>query len=159
MPWLGAFAGMVVLAFLPTIAASRVVVHDAASLESDKRIQQVAREYRAVASANIVFEKCAAEYPTIAEDAAFLGTYWQAVSDRYANAYQAAYLERVGYPPDAPLVNEYVARIRALQQNAVNKTAATIQNNGCRDFSIRPIVTYIHDKHRAAMATHEGSQP
>lgn len=131
-----------ILCLLGTAHAA-VMVRKVSELDDDEKVQMAAKRYRVFASAYVIYEQCGNEYPVVATDRDYVKEQFAAAELAYREAYHNAYVKRVGFPPDVPTEQDYVARIRRTQQLAVNNTAATIQQQGCRQYLIKNMVDFV----------------
>ncbi len=149
---------------MPFVAQARVVVRTAKELETGRTYEDAMQEYQLLSSANVIFDRCSAEqYPSIATDKAYLAERFPLAEKNLVQAYHDNYVKLVGYPPLQNMVDESVARIRALQQSTVNDTALMIQDHGCGYPQIELAVRGVFKAHATAEAIKnrppEGSTP
>lgn len=130
--------------FLFVVSAhAAVMVRQASELDTDERVMGASKRYRVFSSAVVIYDQCAKDFPAIAEDAPYVKAQLAIAEEKYRQAYHDAYVARVGYPPDTPMIQQYVARIRATQQSVINNATGAIQKEGCRRPAIKNIVDFI----------------
>lgn len=136
-------------------AHAAVMVRKASDLDSDDRVQWAASRYRVMSSAYVIYDQCSKNLPALAADAPYVKDQLGDAEEKFRDAYHDAYVKRVGYAPDLPMVQDYIARIRKAQQVAVNNTALTIRDQGCYAPPIAKIIDFITKQRHPAPAREE----
>ncbi|MFM9889176.1 MAG: hypothetical protein ACKVOE_00830 [Rickettsiales bacterium] len=141
--------------FVVATAHAAVMVRKASELDSDDYVQWATSRYRIMSSAYVIYDQCSKTLPTLSDDAPYVKEQLVNAEVKLREAYHNAYVKRVGYPPDMPMVQDYVTRIRKAQQVAVNNTALAIRKDGCYDFSVKNIIDFVTKLRHPAPTTEE----
>jgi len=134
---------MLLLAPMMAAAQARVIISHAYQLESAPGVAALAGDYSALAGAYVLYEQCGQARGISEERKDYLKKKFLEVAGKYQQAYQDAFVNYVGAPPEQALVNDIAATIAAQQQTAVNAMATQIRKGGCTESRLNKIVKYV----------------
>lgn len=148
------FLAIAALLLAPTFthAQTRVIIKRAYQLEHSPRVLDLSRHYEALVGASVFYDKCSKDVDLADEQRTYLRNKFASVAKAYQQAFQDAYMDYVGSPPNQALVNDIAVSIKAQQQRTVNGMTQQIQKWSCRNARFTEIRTYVHKLHKADVA-------
>lgn len=152
-------ASAVLLAASATLAQTKnrplvYIIRKATQLTDDRRVKAFEEPYGVLSSARVIYHNCAADLAITKEQQDYLEQKVATITQDYMNAFEAAYVTRVGTPSTDEVSKDYVKYITDAQKKAMAGTVSVIQNatSRCRDSRIVKIFTYV-EKMRLTEAT------
>lgn len=129
--------------FTASAQQHREFIRYASQLAEDAGVQTFVKPYSTLAAAYVIYSKCAAERALTPADTAYLERKLKEVGTNYIIAYDKAFQARVGAPSSSDLMADYTKTLSEQQEKAATHIAQVIQQNGCANPELQPIIDYV----------------